>query len=65
MLIQIMLLNLILTDNSYVLFLLKEKVPKSTSMHKDTTHPCTRLDWAKVLLYPQLLNLDVRLKLRK
>jgi len=44
---------------------LKEKVPKSTSTHEDTTHACTRLDWAKVLLYPQLLNLDVRLKLRK
>jgi len=29
---------------SYVLFLLKEKVPKSSSTAEDTTPPCTRLD---------------------
>ena len=37
-----------------VLFLLKEKVPKSSSTDDLTTHPCTRPDWAFALLWLQL-----------
>jgi len=29
---------------AYCTFLLKEKVPKSSSTHDNTTHACTRLD---------------------
>jgi len=33
-----------LVSTASVLFLLKEKVPKSSSTDEDTTHPCTCLD---------------------
>jgi len=36
---------------------LKEKVTKSSSTDEDTTHPCTRLDLAIMLLYLQLFIL--------
>jgi hypothetical protein len=45
-----------------VLFLLKEKEPKSSNTDDITAHPCTRLDLAVVISFLQQLFLDVYFK---